>query len=92
MKHICDTQQANKGEERGTIILGYSLLSKWKENLVVNKWDIKKKIWSQVDFILDVIKKVYLIWQRLDEEIKQRDSNEVLRKAWTSGDLGHDLC
>jgi hypothetical protein len=28
MKHICDTQQANKGEERGTIILGHSLLSK----------------------------------------------------------------
>jgi hypothetical protein len=92
MKCIRDIQLANKGKERGMIVLRYWLVFKWKEKFVVNKWDIKMKKWSQVDSILDVKTKLDLIWQQVDEGIKQRDSNEVLNKAWTRGHLGHDLC
>jgi hypothetical protein len=60
--------------------------------LVINKFGILElmKAWYQLDFTCDIESKVDSKCQPMDEEIKQGISNEVLSKAWLSGDLCHE--
>jgi hypothetical protein len=60
--------------------------------LVINKFGILELMmaWYQLEFTCDIESKVDSKCQRMDEEIKQGISNEVLSKAWPSGDLCHE--